>query len=130
MLIREDARVNPAPARCRTIRFEVAIATNLLVISHAVTVDLLQNLLNDRLAGGTSRRIIPRKRVETGIAMAWIARGFLLEPAAEVIHEPAFAARVPRRLDCLLVELIEPLRIGEAAAFFRVACRRKEKYFR
>ena len=44
-----------------------------------------------------------------------------------MVHKPALAAGIARRVDGFFVKLIEPLGIGEAALFFRVTCGGEKK---
>ena len=53
---------------------------------------------------------------------------FLFQPGPEVVHEPGLAARIPRRIDRLLVPLEQALRVREASVLLGVAGRRQQEY--
>src|SRR4051812_23641303 len=92
-----DARVDPATARRRAVGLQLCEAGEQRAVGDATAVDLLQHVLDVGLARRSRARIVPRQRVQSGVARARIARGLLLHPPSQVEGEPRVTTRISRR---------------------------------
>src|SRR3954447_20943669 len=117
---RINPRVDPAPARCGAVAFELSEPRHQAAVRDAPAVDLLEHLLRAWLVVASVGRVVPRQRVQARVAGPWIARGLLLQSPTEVKREPRVAPRVARRIDRLFTPLHETLRVREAAFLFSV----------
>src|SRR5437764_5556895 len=92
----------------------------MVAVGDDVAVDLFQHSANVGVGVRAFRRVVPPERTEPSASRATIFCGFRLQATTEVIHEPQLAATVAGWLDRFLMELDEPLCVGEAALFFSV----------
>src|SRR5258708_3245786 len=134
--MREYPRIDPAAARRGSVGLQLAEAadqgplppiTRTTLIGEDVTVDLLQDLLDAWLPDGAAHAVVPGQGVEPGVPRPGIPARLCLEPGAEVIHEPGFAAGISWRVDGFLVPLEQPLRVREAAVLLGVSGRRQHE---
>src|SRR5256885_6380247 len=124
-----DSRVDPATTCCTAIRLQFRVPANKFVTTSFVAVDLAYNFVNHRLGMLTLGRIVPCERIQSSIARTRIGLCFRLNSAAEVIHEPGFAATIARWIDRLLVKLNKALCVREGTLFLHMRCSREEEYF-
>src|SRR5437868_5313244 len=125
----KHAAVNPGATGCRSVVLQIFDVCQVLAIGDGVPVDLLQDLFIAGFSVFAVRGVVPGKNSQALIAGTTITLRLTLEPQAEVIHEPQFAARVTGRIDSLLAVLQQALGIRECSFFLRRTRRRKQEHF-
>src|SRR4051794_19941992 len=84
----KHAGVNPAASRGRAVVLEVFEVRDLLALRPRVPIDLLQDLLDDRLLVRSSRWVIPGEPFDRLVLRIETVGVQLLQSTAEVIEEP------------------------------------------
>ena len=121
------AGVDPASAGSAAVRGQAAKAVDERPRDRRTPVDLLEHGVDVWFAVRARGGVVPRQRVQPSMAKTWLASGARLEPAAEMVDEPGFAARVPGRIDRLVAPLQQTLRVREAAFLLGVSGRGEEE---
>ena len=122
-----DARVDPAAARRRPVVAQRREPVDRRAVGDREAVDLLQHLEHIGLVVRTDRRVRPREVEQRAILRVRRPRVQRAQPQAEVVHEPQLAAPIARRLDRLVVELQQPLRVRVRAVLLGVRGRGEEE---
>src|SRR5690349_24667142 len=122
-----NAGINPAAACGGAVILQFGVLANKFASVGAITVDFADHGVDARFLSRPFGGIVPGESVQTCVALSFGVFRLLLHATTKVIHEPGLAAAIAWRFHGFLMELQQPLRVGETAFFLDVGCRRKKE---
>ncbi len=124
-----NARIDPAAAGSGAIVLQIGEAADSLLVCPGIAVDLFEHSLRTGFVVLAVCGVIPGEIEQRAIFRIGGCCVQLAQPAAQMIDEVQFTARIARRFDRFMMPLQQALRIGEAAFLFSVRCGREEEDF-